>query len=163
MLSKNLRAFWLARFRSVALSSPSLIRRPSAPKNPKAIIIKAGFVSPAKSPMCLDGWAEARANGADGAVAPGHGWACRVGRQPSAPKRRAASLGIARGQKSFALTISRGRGLHAASALSAARGFLATMASSERAAGSGRTRPCSQLRSVASGILKACANSVCVI
>ena len=74
-----------------------------------------------------------------------------------------ASLGITRGQKSFALTISRGRGLHAASALSAARGFLATMASSERAAGSGRTRPCSQLRSVASGILKACANSVCVI
>jgi hypothetical protein len=52
---------------------------------------------------------------------------------------------------------------HAASALSAARGFLATMASSERAAGSGSTRPCSQLRSVAIGILKARANSVCVI
>jgi hypothetical protein len=51
----------------------------------------------------------------------------------------------------------------AASALSAARGFLATMVNNERAAGSGRTRPCSQLRSVASGILSALANSVCVI
>jgi hypothetical protein len=51
----------------------------------------------------------------------------------------------------------------AASALNAARGFLATIVSSERAAGSGNTRPCSQLRSVASWILKALANSVCVI
>ena len=52
---------------------------------------------------------------------------------------------------------------HAASALSAARGFLATMVNNERAAGSGKTRPCSQLRSVASGILSALANSVCVM
>jgi hypothetical protein len=52
---------------------------------------------------------------------------------------------------------------YAASALSAAFGFLATMVSNERAAGSGRTRPCSQLRSVASGILIALANSACVI
>ena len=52
---------------------------------------------------------------------------------------------------------------HAASALSAALGFLATIVNSERAAGSGRTRPCSQLRNVAIGILSARANSVCVI
>jgi hypothetical protein len=51
----------------------------------------------------------------------------------------------------------------AASALSAARGFLATMVNNERAAGSGSTRPCSQLRNVASGILSALANSGCVI
>jgi hypothetical protein len=48
---------------------------------------------------------------------------------------------------------------YAASALSAALGFLATMVSSERAAGSGNTRPCSQLRSVARGIRRALANS----
>jgi hypothetical protein len=48
---------------------------------------------------------------------------------------------------------------YAASALSAALGFLATMVRSERAAGSGNTRPCSQLRSVARGIRRALANS----
>ena len=53
--------------------------------------------------------------------------------------------------------------VHAASALSAALGCLATIVNSERAAGSGRTRPCSQLRNVASGILSALANSACVI
>jgi hypothetical protein len=63
----------------------------------------------------------------------------------------------------LASMISHGSRCHASSALSAARGFFATMANSERAAGSGSTRPCSQLRNVASGILKARANSVCVI
>src|SRR5271170_4502944 len=53
--------------------------------------------------------------------------------------------------------------LQAASALSAALGFLATIVNNERAAGSGRRRPCSQLRNVAIGILSAFANSACVI
>src|ERR1700738_1110673 len=52
---------------------------------------------------------------------------------------------------------------HAASALSAALGFFATMVKSERAAGSGSSRPCSQLRKVDSGMRRAFANSSCVI
>jgi hypothetical protein len=41
---------------------------------------------------------------------------------------------------------------YAASALSATLGFLATIVSSARAAGSGNTRPCSQFRRVDIGI-----------
>jgi hypothetical protein len=48
---------------------------------------------------------------------------------------------------------------YAARALSAALGFLATMVKRERAAGSGSTRPCSQLRNVDSGMRIALANS----
>jgi hypothetical protein len=54
-------------------------------------------------------------------------------------------------------------GDYAASALSATLGFLATIVSSERAAGSGSTRPCSQFRRVDNGIRSALANSDCVI
>src|SRR5664279_6486994 len=52
---------------------------------------------------------------------------------------------------------------YAASALSAILGFLATIVSSARAAGSGSTRPCSQFRSVDSGMRSALENSDCVI
>jgi hypothetical protein len=52
---------------------------------------------------------------------------------------------------------------YAASALNAALGLRATRVRSEHAAGSGSTRPCSQLRSVASGMRKARANSAWVM
>ncbi len=53
-----------------------------------------------------------------------------------------------------------GRQSYAASALSATFGLRATMARRERAAGSGSTRPCSQLRSVETGMRNARASVI---